>query len=157
MSLELANAAEASQGRSSAYYIYVLRQICEVAPSKLNAEQRDVQVRVDAFIRWEDDPRPEFDTEYEGGDKFSDLIAIARKHTNCLDFLTVEVGVNGSTIWRWAKDKVRPSPYIGRQLVKDVKFHLIKSLVVASYEAALVPDDVAMSNITSMVASSATV
>lgn len=152
MSLELANAADASQGRSPAYYISVLRNIREIAPAKLNAEQQDVQVRVDAFIRWVDDPRPEFEAEHDGGDKFSDLIAIARKHTNCLDFLTLEVGVNGSTIWRWAKGKVRPSPYIGRQLVKDVQFHLVKSLVVASDQAALLPREVAMSNTTTSTA-----
>jgi hypothetical protein len=147
MSLELANAADASRGLPSADYIPSFRKLREISLPKLNEEQRDVQARVDAFIRWRDDVRPAFDAEAKGGDKFSELISIARKHAICLDFLTSEVGVNGSTIWRWAKDKVRPSPYIGRQLVRDIEQYLIRSLVVAAFESKLLSvDGVVMGN-----------
>ncbi|MFY0690776.1 MAG: hypothetical protein JXR14_02505 [Paracoccaceae bacterium] len=133
MILEIPNAVEAVNGRNPESFLPWLRKIREIGLPELDDDQRDVQARIDAYIRWVDDVRPAFTSEQGQEDKFSDLVALARKHTVCLDFLTLEVGVNGSTIWRWAKGKVRPSPYIGRQLVRDIQAHLIRSLVDASY------------------------
>jgi hypothetical protein len=81
--------------------------------------------------------RVAFSDDVDGEDKFSALIEMARNYEDCTSFFLSEVGVNASTVWRWASGKSRPSRYVGKRLTEEVRQHLAAVLWQQSEEAGL--------------------
>ncbi|MDU1906769.1 MAG: hypothetical protein E6772_18565, partial [Dysgonomonas sp.] len=137
MSLEIVPVALSAEERQSAEIEQDLRRLASADLAGLTGEQTRVAADVRVFVQWLEDERVAFADQVEGEDKFSGLIEIARKYQNCNSFFLSEVGVNASTVWRWASGKSRPSRYVGKRLAEDVKSHVANELWQSSDEAGL--------------------
>lgn len=105
-----------------------LRSISQSDTSRFNATQSELVSRVKKLIEWIDDERPSFASKSTAGDKFADLISLARDYQECATFFTQEVGVNSTTVWRWASGKSRPSRYVAQKVCEDIRNVLINLL-----------------------------
>jgi hypothetical protein len=101
------------------------------------SEQTRLAGEIRAFLEWVDDPKPEFSEDVDGEDKFARLIELSRGYEECTSFFVSEVGVNASTVWRWATDKSRPSKYVGKRLAQEVKGVLSQALWTKAMEMQL--------------------
>ena len=98
-----------------------LRSVASPDLAFADGDATRVAKQVRQFVEWLDDGRPQFSEDLEGDDKFAELIEIARHYQDCTDFFVCEVGVNASTVWRWATGRSRPSRYVGKRLSEEVK------------------------------------
>lgn len=137
MALEIVPVALSAEERQSVEIEQDLRRLVNADLAGLDGEATRVAAEVRSFVRWLDDKRVPFADQVEGEDKFSGLIEIARKYQDCNSFFLSEVGVNASTVWRWASGKSRPSRYVGKRLAEDVKIHVANELWHLSDEAGL--------------------
>lgn len=90
--------------------------------------------RIRRLAQWITDPRPI--CAPEGDDKFAELINIARDFEECNEFLIDRVGVNSSTVWRWATGKSRPSRYIIEKASADIQTLIAAALAPLDVRAA---------------------
>jgi hypothetical protein len=119
----------------------VLAALREVASRPFNdatSTETDAIGQVKAFVEWLDDKRPEFANSIGEEDKFARLVEIARKYEECSSFFLNEVGVNAATVWRWANDKSRPSKFVGKRIVAEIKPLLADVLWQLCYDRGLV-------------------
>lgn len=138
MSLEIVTAALSAEERESDAVELDLRKIASANLAGLSGEATRVAAEVRSFVNWLDDKRVPFADHVEGEDKFSALIEIARNYQDCNSFFLSEVGVNASTVWRWASGKSRPSRYVGKRLAEDVRVHVARELWSLSNDAGLI-------------------
>jgi hypothetical protein len=105
-----------------------------------NSAVTDVVSQVKAFVEWLNAPQAEFADRSSDGDKFAALIELSRRYQECNRFYLSEVGVNSTTIWRWANKKSRPSRYIGKRVVLEVKSLIANVLWQLCWNSGLTPD-----------------
>lgn len=113
-----------------------LRKIRARNAKKETSEQARVRAEIVAFLEWEQDARPAFADD--GNDKFAGLIELARNHEGCTAFFTKDVGVNLSTVWRWASEKSRPSKYVARHVSEDTRAKIIEVLWTKAFECGMI-------------------
>jgi hypothetical protein len=118
-----------TEGRDEERLLAFLRGVVARDLRNLDSETTELLSQVKAFIEWVDDTKPEFATTLGGPDKFAALVELSRGYQECTTFYLRDVGVNSTTVWRWANGKSRPSKYIGQRVVADVK-HLLLGLLV---------------------------
>ena len=116
--IEAAVAYHADQ-HQEADEIAALRRLVQRDLRNAGSGATRVAGQVKAFLEWIDDPKPAFADD--GRDKFAQLIDLSRDYQDCTSFYISEVGVNQSTVWRWANGKSRPTKYIGRKLAHEVE------------------------------------
>jgi len=112
-------------------YERLVRQLRSIAQQDLRgADSRKTELasKVKAFIEWLDDRKPEFAGVPEQADKFARLIDLSRGYEECTKYYLRNVGVNSSTIWRWANEKSRPTKYIGERVIAEVRTLLVQLL-----------------------------
>ena len=95
--------------------------------------------QIKAFVEWLDDPRPTFADDLVTDDKFAELVELSRQYQDCdcNSFYVSDVGVNPSTVWRWANGKSKPSKYIGQKLVREIEARLAMVLWQLAEEEGL--------------------
>jgi len=104
-------------------------------PSGLSSKQSKAVGEVQEFVEWLQDSRPECTDGAPGRpDKFAALIALSRRYQKCSQYYLSQVGVNTSTVWRWANGESRPSKFVGEHIVADVKNQLTEALWQLIYE-----------------------
>lgn len=72
------------------------------------------------YKNWLKKDLPVYDPDSEVEDKFSGLIQLARNFEETSNFFLNDVGVNSSTVWRWATGASRPSKYLAKYLINDL-------------------------------------
>jgi hypothetical protein len=118
--------------------VAALRQALARGLSGASAEQIQIAGQIKAFIEWLDDPRPAFAEQLGADDKFPQLIGISRLYQDCTTFYVSDVGVNPSTVWRWASGKSRPSKFVGKRLVTEVENRLADILLELATDVGLI-------------------
>lgn len=104
-----------------------------------SADSRAIRVvsQIKGFLEWLDNPKPEFASASDSDDKFGTLVELARYFPDCNTFFLSEVGVNPSTVWRWANGRSRPSRFVGQKLVRELKLLLADLLLQEAYDVGL--------------------
>jgi hypothetical protein len=115
-----------------------LRAVVNTSPGAVRGKALKLLGQIRAFVGWLDDPRPAFARGVGGDDKFAALIELSRDHENLVSFFTQDVGVNATTVWRWATEKSRPSGFLGRKLVEEVEGRLAATLWEEASQEGLV-------------------
>jgi hypothetical protein len=93
--------------------------------------------QIKAFLEWVDNPKPKFADDLVGQDKFAELVELSRQYQDCNSFYASDVGVNPSTVWRWANGKSRPSKYVGQKLAHEIEPRLAMVLWQLAEEEGL--------------------
>lgn len=112
----------------------ILRDLVARDTGNLSSEQTHLIAQIKLFLEWLDDDRPEVAANAGDVDKFADLIALSRYYEDLTAFYVGEVGVNPSTIWRWAAGKSRPSRFVAEQIAKEVRRRLVDALTGLAYD-----------------------
>ncbi|GAB5461839.1 hypothetical protein [Hoeflea alexandrii] len=137
MALDVAIAAIEAGDIKQDRIVADLRKLATSDLSGLDSNATRVASEVRAFIQWIDDPRISFSSKIDEEDKFADLISIARNYQDCTSFFHSEVGVNTSTVWRWASGKSRPSKYVGKRLTSEIEVQLSAVLWQLAWEVGI--------------------
>jgi hypothetical protein len=114
-----------------------LRSIAKLNLSNADSEVTELVSRVKAFVAWLDDAKPEFAEVRGQTDKFAELVELSRHYEDCMTYYLRTVGVNSSTVWRWARKESRPGRYLGRSAAADVKSRLT-TLLLAECDGQMV-------------------
>lgn len=101
--------------------IDTLRELAASGLQGASSQATRVISDIKAFVEWLDDPRLVFTDEPGRDDKFAELINLSRDFRELNSFYVSEVGVNSSTVWRWATKKSRPSKFVGTKLAHEVE------------------------------------
>ena len=110
-------AGSAEQNRDLIQSIETALSNANLDSSKINSVER-----LTKYLEWLNDKRPEFvPLGANTDDKFSEFISLGRLYKNTAEFYIDEVGVNATTVWRWATGKSRPSKYLAVSLLRDIK------------------------------------
>jgi len=103
-----------------------LRAVASADHASLRSAQTSVVAEVKSFLEWLDDPRPE--VAFGQPDKFAEIIELSRRYERCSKYYLSDVGVNVSTVWRWATGNSRPSRFVGQRIVPEVKIMVVEAL-----------------------------
>lgn len=117
--------------------LVTLQEVAKASFADIPANAVGTVGRIKAYLEWVADPRPAFADTLDGEDKFAELIEQSRAQQDLASFYSIEVGVNPSTVWRWASGKSRPNKFVGKKLVVAVEAALRSALYVAVYDRRL--------------------